>query len=56
MLTTPGTPLLIAISGLSLVTLAITVGAEPLFELTLRAAHQLLQRDDYITAVLGVTP
>jgi multicomponent Na+:H+ antiporter subunit D len=54
--TTPGRPLLIAIAGLSLVTLAITVGAEPLFALTLRAAHQLLQRDDYITAVLGVTP
>jgi multicomponent Na+:H+ antiporter subunit D len=50
---TPGTPLLIAISGLSLVTLAITFGAGPLFELTLRAAQQLLQRDAYIQAVLG---
>jgi multicomponent Na+:H+ antiporter subunit D len=54
--TTPGTPLLIAIAGLSLVTLAITVGAEPLFALTLRAAHDLLQRDEYVRAVLGVTP
>jgi multicomponent Na+:H+ antiporter subunit D len=51
----PGTPLLIAIGGLSLVTLAITYGAGPLFELTLRAAHQLLQRDVYIQAVLGGT-
>lgn len=50
---TPGTSLLIAISGLSLVTLAISVGAGPLFELTLRAAHQLLRRDEYIRAVLG---
>jgi multicomponent Na+:H+ antiporter subunit D len=53
---TPGTALLLAISGLSLVTLAITCGAEPLFELTSRAAHQLLQRDEYIRAVLGGTP
>ena len=55
-LATPGTPLLIAISGLSLVTLAITVGAGPLFELTSRAAQQLLQRDEYIRAVLGGAP
>jgi multicomponent Na+:H+ antiporter subunit D len=53
---TPGTPLLIAISGLTLVTLAITFGAESLFELTSRAAHQLLGRDDYVRAVLGGTP
>ncbi len=49
----PGTPLLVAISGLSLVTLAMTFAAEPLFELTSRAAHQLLARDEYIRAVLG---
>jgi multicomponent Na+:H+ antiporter subunit D len=55
-LSTPGAALLIAISGLSLVTLAITVGAGPLFDLTSRAAHQLLQRDDYVRAVLGSTP
>jgi multicomponent Na+:H+ antiporter subunit D len=53
---TPGTALLISITGLSLVTLAITVGAGPLFELTSRAAHQLLQRDDYLRAVLGGRP
>jgi multicomponent Na+:H+ antiporter subunit D len=54
--TTPGTPLLVAIAGLSLVTLAITIGAESLFGLTLRAADQLLQRHEYVRAVLGVTP
>jgi len=53
---TPGTALLIAISGLSLVTLAITVGAGPLFDLTARAAQQLLERDEYVRAVLGGTP
>jgi hypothetical protein len=34
-------------------TLAMTVGAEPLFELASRGAHQLLQRDEYVRAVLG---
>ena len=53
---TPGTALLVAISGLSLVTLAITVGAGPLFDLTSRAAQQLLQRDEYVRVVLGGTP
>jgi multicomponent Na+:H+ antiporter subunit D len=50
---TPGTALLIAIAGLSVVTLAITFGAGPLFEVTSRAAQQLLQRDEYVRAVLG---
>jgi multicomponent Na+:H+ antiporter subunit D len=49
----PGRPLLIVISGLSVVTLAMSCMAGPLFELTLRAAHQLVQRDEYIRAVLG---
>lgn len=53
---TPGTALLVAISGLSLVTLAITFTAGPLFDLTSRAAHQLLERDDYVRAVLGGAP
>jgi multicomponent Na+:H+ antiporter subunit D len=53
---TAGAPLLIAISGLSLVTLAMTVGADSLFEVTSRAAHQLLGRDGYVRAVLGETP
>jgi hypothetical protein len=30
-----------------------TIGAEPLFELTSRGAQQLLQRDEYVRAVLG---
>jgi multicomponent Na+:H+ antiporter subunit D len=55
-LITPGAPLLIAIAGLSLVTLAITIGAEPLFELTSRAARQLLERNEYVRAVVGGTP
>jgi multicomponent Na+:H+ antiporter subunit D len=49
----PGTALLVAIAALSLVTVAMTVGAEPLFELTSRGAQQLLQRDEYVHAVLG---
>jgi len=32
---------------------AMTIGAEPLFELTSRGARQLLQRDEYVRAVLG---
>jgi multicomponent Na+:H+ antiporter subunit D len=55
-LATPGAPLLLAIAGLSAVTLAITFGAGPLFEVTSRAAAQLLQRDEYIQAVLGGGP
>jgi multicomponent Na+:H+ antiporter subunit D len=49
----PGTPYLVAIGALSLLTLAITIGAEPLFELTSRSAAQLLDRDEYLRAVLG---
>jgi hypothetical protein len=30
-----------------------TVGAEPLFDLTLRSASQLLDPDQYVQAVLG---
>ena len=52
-LTTAGTPFLIAIAALSLLTVAITVGAEPLFELTTRGAQQLLHREEYVRAVLG---
>ena len=54
--TTSGVPLMIAISALSGVTLAISWFAGPLFDITLRAAHQLLQRDEYIRVVLGGTP
>jgi len=52
---TPGTPFLLAIAGLSLLTVAMTIGAGPLFELTSRGAQQLLQRDEYVRAVLGGT-
>jgi multicomponent Na+:H+ antiporter subunit D len=54
-LAAPGTPLLAAIAALSLLTLAMTIGAEPLFELTSRGARQLLQRTEYVHAVLGGT-
>jgi multicomponent Na+:H+ antiporter subunit D len=49
----PGRPLMIAIAGLSIVTIAISVVAGPLLDLTQRAAFQLLQRDEYIRIVLG---
>jgi multicomponent Na+:H+ antiporter subunit D len=52
----PGTPLMLTIGALGLLTLAISAGAEPLFELTLRSAGQLLNRAEYIGAVLGSAP
>jgi multicomponent Na+:H+ antiporter subunit D len=52
-LAAPGSASLAAITALSLLTLAMTVGAEPLFELTSRGAEQLLNRDAYVRAVLG---
>ncbi|HXK34374.1 MAG TPA: proton-conducting transporter membrane subunit [Dehalococcoidia bacterium] len=52
-LTTPGTPYLAAIAGLNLLTLAMTVGAGPLVDLTARAADQLLRGDEYVRTVLG---
>jgi multicomponent Na+:H+ antiporter subunit D len=48
-----GTPLLVAIAGLNILTLAMTFAAEPLFELTSRGAQQLLDRGEYLRAVLG---
>jgi multicomponent Na+:H+ antiporter subunit D len=54
-LVAPGTPYLVAIGALSLLTVAMTVGAEPLFDLTSRGAQQLLHRDEYVAAVLGAT-
>jgi hypothetical protein len=30
-----------------------TIGAEPLFDLTSRGARQLLHREEYVSAVLG---
>jgi multicomponent Na+:H+ antiporter subunit D len=55
-LATPGAPYLVAIAGLSLLTVAMSIGAGPLFELSLRGAEQLLQRDAYVNAVLGAAP
>jgi multicomponent Na+:H+ antiporter subunit D len=55
-LASPGTPLLMAIAGLSAVTLLITFGAGSLFDVAFRAAEQLLHRDEYIRTVLGGTP
>jgi multicomponent Na+:H+ antiporter subunit D len=52
-LATPGTPLLVAIGALSLITIAMTIGAEPLFALVSRGAQQLLDRQEYVRAVLG---
>ena len=52
----PTAPLLATIAVLNLLTLAMTVGAEPLFALATRGAEQLLQRDIYVTAVLGKAP
>jgi multicomponent Na+:H+ antiporter subunit D len=54
-LAAPGAPYLLAIAALSLLTLAMTIGAEPLFAFTSRCAEQLLQRDEYVRAVLGGT-
>jgi multicomponent Na+:H+ antiporter subunit D len=49
----PGRPLLMAIAGLGAVTLLITFAAGPLFDVASRAAEQLLDRDEYMQAVLG---
>jgi multicomponent Na+:H+ antiporter subunit D len=48
----PGMPLLGTIAVLSVLTLAMTIGAEPLFDLTSRTAQQLLHREEYVRAVL----
>lgn len=44
--------MLMPIAGLAAITLAITIAAQPLFELTLRASDQLLNPQLYIDAVL----
>jgi multicomponent Na+:H+ antiporter subunit D len=49
----PGAPLLVAIAALSVVTLAMTIGAQRLFALAVRSAEQLLNHDEYVRAVLG---
>jgi multicomponent Na+:H+ antiporter subunit D len=49
----PAAPMVAPIAMLSLLTLGVTLGAQPLFELAMRAAGQLLDPSDYIRAVLG---
>ena len=49
---TPSRPLMVPVVALSLLIVGMTVGAEPLFRMTTRAADQLLAPQDYIRAVL----
>jgi multicomponent Na+:H+ antiporter subunit D len=49
----PGRSLVAVIAAMSLLTLGVTVWAEPLFSVATRAADQLLRPDAYIHAVLG---
>lgn len=49
----PGGALVGAIAALSLLTLAVTFGAERVYSVALRSAEQLLQREEYVRAVLG---
>jgi multicomponent Na+:H+ antiporter subunit D len=45
--------LLLPIAALAAITVAIGLGAQPVFTLATRAAEQLLDRDEYVRAVLG---
>jgi len=51
-----GVATLAPIAALASLTVLIGLGAEPLFQLSTRAANQLLNPNEYITAVLGVMP
>lgn len=50
---TPARPLMVPVAALTLLIVGMTVGAEPLFRLTSRAAGQLLDSRSYIDAVLN---
>ncbi len=50
------TPLLLPIGALAALTVAIGLGAEPVFALARGAAEQLLDREGYVRAVLGEAP
>lgn len=50
---TPARPLVWPVAALTVLTLAMSVAAEPLTQLTRRVAAQLLAPSDYIQAVLG---
>ncbi len=54
-MTKPGTALLLTIGGLSVLTTAMTIGADPLFEFTMRCGQQLLRPNEYVQAVMGGT-
>jgi multicomponent Na+:H+ antiporter subunit D len=49
----PARPLMVPVAALSLLIVGMTIGAEPLIQLTTRAAGQLLDPQAYVTAVLG---
>jgi multicomponent Na+:H+ antiporter subunit D len=53
---TPGAALVLPVAGLALMTVAIGLGAEPVFELARRAGEQLLDPAAYVAAVLGAMP
>ena len=48
-----GTAILAPIAVLAMLTLALSLGAEPVLSVSRRAAEQLLQPDGYVRAVLG---
>ena len=48
-----GIAMVAPIAVLAMLTLALTLAAEPVFNVSLRAAEQLLQPDGYVDAVLG---
>ena len=51
--TTPWLTLVLPIGALATLTIAIGLGAEAVFTLAMRAAEQLIHREEYIQAVLG---
>jgi multicomponent Na+:H+ antiporter subunit D len=52
----PGPALLVVVAALGALTLAMTIGAEPLFALAMRSAEQLMTPEVYVRAVLGEVP
>jgi multicomponent Na+:H+ antiporter subunit D len=49
----PSAVMLAPITALACLTLALSIAAEPVFDVSMRAAEQLLQPDDYVRIVLG---
>jgi len=49
-------PLLLPIAGMAVLTIAIGIAAEPVYQFSLAAAEELLDPGAYIEAVLGPTP